>query len=300
VKLLGIMFVACAFVVAFSSVGPCIQVKDDEGRTILLQEPAKRVISLYGAFSEMLYAIGAGQQLAARTQADHFPPEITNLPSVGTHMRPNVEMILGLKPDLVLQSASRKEAIAEMNRLSEAGIPIAVFAPNSFDGIFSAMERLGILTGHEEEAGNRVCELKKRLAAVRSKLTGVERHYRVFFEVRADPLAGAGRGSMVQEILSMAGAENMLESQKSIVQYGLESLLLGDPDIYIVQRGPMNRNPFDPRKRPHFERMRSVRDGKIIYVDEFMYSRPGPRCVDAVEELAGALYPERFKGDDKK
>ena len=119
---------------------------------------------------------------------------------------------------------------------------------------------------------------------------------RVFFEVRGEPLTGAGKGSIVQDILLAVGAENALENEKAIVQYSFESLLLADPDVYIVQRGPMNRNPMDPRKRAHFDRLRCVRNGKIIFVDEFLFSRPGPRCVDAVEQLAAALYPEKFKG----
>src|SRR5512137_1316527 len=74
-----------------------VQIMDDMGHELTLQEPAKRVIPLYGAFAEMLYAIGAGKEVVARTQADQFPPEIVKLPSVGTHMRPNEEMIIGLK-----------------------------------------------------------------------------------------------------------------------------------------------------------------------------------------------------------
>ena len=112
------------------------------GHEISLEEPAKRIIPLYGAFAEMLYALGAGKEVVARTQADQFPPEIVRLPSVGTHMRPNVEMIIGLKPDLVVQSASRWEATAEMERLQSAGIPVAVFSPNTFEEIFATMERL--------------------------------------------------------------------------------------------------------------------------------------------------------------
>ena len=123
------------------------QVIDDLGHEISLQGPAKRIIPLYGAFAEILFALGAGKEILARTQADQFPPEIVNLPSVGTHMRPNVEMIIGLKPDLVVQSASRWEAAADMARVQDAGIPVAVFSPNTFNDIFSTMDRLAILVG---------------------------------------------------------------------------------------------------------------------------------------------------------
>lgn len=268
---------------------PAVQVQDDSGETIVLEKPAERVIPLYGAFAEILFAIGAGSGVIARTQADEHPEAIVRLPSVGTHMRPNVEMILGLKPDLVVQSASRREATAEMERLRAAGIPLAVFAPNSFQQLFSTMRRLGVLTGREEEALAKEAELRGRLEKATSIIDPGERRPRVFFEVRAEPLTGAGRGGIVQDILNFSGAENVLKSEKAIVQYGFESLLLDDPDIYIVQRGPMNRNPLPPAERAHFPRLRSIREGRVIFVDELLFSRPGPRCVDAVEQLAAEL-----------
>jgi iron complex transport system substrate-binding protein len=224
-----------------------------------------------------------------------FPPEILDLPSVGTHMRPNIEMIVGLKPDLVLQSATRGEEPADLERLQGAGIPVAIFAPRTFKDIFDTMDRLGVLTGREANARNAVAGLRGRLDAVRERLSRVESPARVFFEVRAEPLAGAGHGSIVQEVLTAAGAENVTKSQKAIVQYGFENLLLDDPDIYIMQRGPMNRNPIDPKQRPHFSQLKSVRAGKVFFVDEYTYSRPGPRCVDAVEDLAARLYPESLR-----
>lgn len=308
------MMCSFAAVLLLTTTACALQIEDDQGKIIHLEQPARRVISLYGAFAEMLYAIGAGDRLIARTEADHFPDAIRELPSIGTHMRPNVEMIIGLKPDLIIQSMSRQEAMAEMDSLARAGIPMAVFAPRNFSDIFSVMLRLGILTGSETTAERRVVELKERLRAVRERLGGAgrgqtgsemeqqrtagcaaQKPLRVFFEVRAEPLTAAGQGSVVQDILSSAGAENVVESNRALLLYGFESLLLADPDVYIVQTGPMNRNPTEPQKRPHFDQLRAVREGRVLFVDEFLYSRPGPRCVDAVEQLAAKLYPECFQ-----
>lgn len=293
-----------------------VQIEDDQGNNIRLEQTAKRIIPLYGAFAEMLFAIGAGSYVVARTQADQFPEAIKALPSVGTHMRPNVEMIIGLKPDLVIQSVSRREALADMESLNRAGIPVVVFAPKSLSGIFSTMIKLGHLTGKEQEAESAVTRLKERLLNVQSRLgldsimadhggsqnekaaqCRIKERQRVFFEVRSEPLTAAGRGSIVQDILAAAGAENVVESKKTLLLHSLEALLFDNPDIYIVQTGPMNRNPVDPRERVHFDQLEAIRDGKILYLDEFLYSRPGPRCVDAVEQLAAKLYPECFRSN---
>jgi iron complex transport system substrate-binding protein len=272
-----------------------LQVIDDAGQSIELRQPARRVIPLYGAFAEMLYAVGAGSQVVARTQADRIPAEIEQLPSVGTHMRPNVELVIGLKPDLVVQSASRREATPELDRLREAGIPVAVFSPASLEEVFSTMLRLGSLTGHAESAEKAVLQLRERLEGIRSRVISLEKPLSVFYEIRAEPLTTAGAGSIVHRIIEAAGARNAVPNKKGIVQYNFEALLLAEPDVYVVQKGPMNRNPLEPGKRPHFDRLRSVREGRVVFVDELMFSRPGPRSVDAVEELARAIYPELFQ-----
>jgi iron complex transport system substrate-binding protein len=271
-----------------------VVVTDDWGQTITLPAPARRIIPLYGAFAEMLFAMGAGTEVVARTDADEYPDEITRLPAVGTHMRPNLEMIVALKPNLVVQSATRRAAMPEIQRVIEAGIPVAVFSPNSFAELFHTVERLGVLTGHQTGARALVEGMKQRLEAVAARVAEVPARPRVFFEVRAEPLTAAGRASMVEQILEAVKAENVVTSDKAVVQTNLETLLLDNPDYYVVQRGPMNRNPVLPRDRQHFQRLRAVQQGHVILVDEYLFSRAGPRCVDAVEQLAAALYPERF------
>jgi iron complex transport system substrate-binding protein len=114
---------------------------------------------------------------------------------------------------------------------------------------------------------------------------------KVFFEVRAEPLTAAGRGSIVQEILSAAGAQNVIQSEKAIVKYNFEALIMADPDVYIFQRGPMSHNPLSPGKQPHFDQLRSVGKGMVVFVDEYLFSRQGPQSIEAVEQLARELYP---------
>ncbi len=295
-KLFVVVFLfVSASTVLFASNAASIEITDDLGHKISITQPARRIIPLYGAFAEMIFAIGAGDAVCARTEADKYPPELVRFPSVGTHMRPNVEMILGLKPDLVIASATRKEESPELAKLMDSGISVAVFAPKTFEEIYSVIGRLGVLSGHSQEASDFCAKLAERLEAVRGRLAGVEKRPRVFFEIRAEPLTGAGRGSIVEEIILAAGGENVLDSDRAIVQYNMEALLFENPDYYVVQQGPMNKSPIPPSERAHFDRLRCVREGKILFADEFIYSRPGPRCVDAVEQLAAAIYPDLFR-----
>lgn len=267
---------------------------DDFGNRVSVNAPAQRIIALYGAFNEVLAAMGLEERIVGRTKADSLPPSILSRPSIGTHMRPNIEVTLSLKPDLIIQSAGRKEGTAVVDQLRREGLCVALFNPNSFDGLLSVIRRLGILTGEEASAERMIGSIRDRLASVEDRLRTIERRPTVFFEVRYMSLLGAGRGSIVHEIIEKAGGRNCIEVPKKMVRIGMEALIEKNPDVYIVQRGPMNQNPSYPSERDHFRVLQAVKKERILMVDEQVYSRPGPRSIEAVESLATFLHPERF------
>ena len=112
---------------------------DDTGVSVRLDRPATRIIALYGAYSELLLALDARNLLAARTVADAQLPELADLPAVGTHMRPNAELIVAQKPDLVLQLAGRREALLQTEALRKLGVNVLTFEMDSFDKMFGVL-----------------------------------------------------------------------------------------------------------------------------------------------------------------
>ena len=276
-----IMVLACA-----PGVQAEVSVTDDLGRMVRLEHPAESVIALYGAFNEMLAAMGREDLIAARTRADTLPPSILDKPVIGTHLRPNVELVAGLAPDLVVQYGGRKSAGTAVADIRRKGIPVAVFTPASFSGLFSVIRRLGVLTGSEDRAEALAQSLENRLDAVSASIPANAPRPRTFFEIRYPNLLGAGQKSMVSEVISRAGGVNCLENPERIVRLNEEELVRLDPEVYLVQRGPMNKNPVPPKDRPHFRTIDAVRAGRVFFVDEQIFSRPGPRSVDAVEQLA--------------
>ncbi len=272
---------------------------DDLGREVVLERPAGRIIALYGAYNEILAAMGLEDRLAARTKADVLPPSILGKPSIGTHMRPNVELVLALEPDLILQSAGRREATAVVEQLRRHGQTVAVFQPQRFVELFELIDKLGRLTGEPGRAAGLNRRLQERLQAVEQRLQGIDHRPRVFFEVRYPNLLGAGQSSMVNDVIERSGGRNCLEHDKKLVRIGMEALIRSDPEVYVIQEGPMNRRPSPPAERPHFDVLRAVRQGRVLRVDEHAFSRPGPRSVEAVETLAAFLHPERFHEDSQ-
>ena len=265
-----------------------VEVTDDTGHTLRLERPARRIIPLYGAFGEMLLALGCGDRIVARTDADAQIPQLAPLPAVGTHMRPNAELVAARRPDLVLQMSGRGEAVLQTEALRRLGVPVLCFEVTSFAQLFGVMERLGRLCGRETQAGALVADWRGRLDALRAASAGT-RPWRIFYEARYPNLLAAGRGGIVADIMTAAGGENVVREGRRLARINEEALILADPDVYLVQRGPMNPAPQPLAERPHYRGLRAVREGRTLVVDEALVARPGPRSSEAAERLAAWL-----------
>ncbi|WMW67134.1 helical backbone metal receptor [Nitratidesulfovibrio liaohensis] len=268
--------------------GP-VSITDDTGRKVHLPHPARRIVALYGAFNELLAAMDLTERIAARTAADEEPAAIRRLPVIGTHMRPSPEMVAAVAPDLVLQMEGRREAGEAVEGLRALGIPVAVFRVGSFDELFGVLRRVGTLTGEPQRAAALEAALLARLDAVAARVADRPRPA-VFFEVRHPNLLAAGADSIVTDIIAHAGGRNCVTAEGRVARLSEEELLRLDPAVYLLQRGPMNPEPEPPATRPHYATLSAVRNGRVREVDEARYSRPGPRAVDAVEELARYLH----------
>lgn len=272
-------------------------VTDDIGHKINLEQPARRIIALYGGYNEVIAALGIEDRLIARTKADRIPESIMVKPVIGTHMRPNIEMTLALKPDLIIQNAGRRESMAPVDQLKKHGLNVAVFSPETFEELFSVIQRIGVLSGAEPQAESLVNDMKARLKTIQEKSSALEYKPKVFFEARYPNLLGAGQESIVNDIIKYAGAENCVRTKKKFARVNEESLITWNPDFYLIQVGPMNRNPVNLRQRPHYKDLKAVSENTFREVDEQIFSRPGPRSVDAVEELSRIMHPQLWNSN---
>jgi iron complex transport system substrate-binding protein len=270
-------------------------VRDDTGTKVCVETPPGRVISLYGAFTEILWELGVREALVARTSNDTTIAEVERLPSVGTGLRPDVEHLLALRPDLVVSRAGRA-AGSTLDTLRGRGVRVAAFDPTGIAELESVMTRLGTLCGRSSQAEAAASELDERLSAIAKTVGEPDARLRVVYEVRAEPLTVAGAGGLVDEIIRRAGGLNAVEIQKKLVLLDVEALLRLDPDVYVIQEGPMNRKPPPLADRPNFQLLRATREGRVLNVDEEDFARPGPRVATAVERLSRFLYPALWAG----
>ncbi|MDL2317038.1 helical backbone metal receptor, partial [Desulfovibrio sp. OttesenSCG-928-A18] len=285
----GIVIFALCFIATASVAGQGPRgITDDAGQSVTLPGPARRIVPLYSALAQILTELGAGERIVARTAADTVLPD--ELPVIGTHMRPNFELIVGLRPDLVVQLEGREEAGLAAQRLRELGIPVARFRISSFAELFSCIERLGVLAGKEEAAAALLAGFRADLALLEEQKAMFARlgpPPTVFFEVRYPNLLGAGGGNMLTDIARRAGAVNCLEQYPDrLVRLSEERLIAFNPDMYIVLEGPMNKNPLPVSARPHFRGLDAVQGGCLFTAREEIYSRPGAGSIRAARELA--------------
>lgn len=261
-----------------------------------LKGPVKSIVSLYGAFNEILLALEAGNLIAARTDSDSDIPELAKLPSIGTHMRPNAELIIAARPQAVLGLKGRHDSMASLQALSSAGIPVILLELDNFEQLFEATRLLGKLSGKEERAKTLIESWQARLETLRKSWEQGPKA-QIFYEARYPNLLAAGAKGITNAIIEAAGGENVIKIPRRLVRINDEWLLEKDPDIYLIQQGPMNPTPTPLYERASLRTLKAARDA--IIVDEKQFSRPGPRSIEAAEMLAKKIrdfYPGRERG----
>jgi iron complex transport system substrate-binding protein len=276
-----------------------IEIVDGLGTTIRLAGPAQRVVSLAPSNTEILFAVGAGAQVVGRDEFTNYPAEALNLPSVGGSMgNYNAEAIVGLKPDLVLAAEiNSPELIKELQNL---GLTVFYLSnPVSLDGMYANLSTVAQLTGQTEQTNTMIEALKQRVAAVKSQLGTPASLPTVFYELDAStPNAPytIGPGSFMDLLIKEAGGVNITADQTSPwVQLSLEALVVKDPEIILLGDSNYGVTPESVGQRAGWEDLKAVKNGKVLPFNDDLVSRPGPRLVDGLEELAKLFHPEIFK-----
>jgi iron complex transport system substrate-binding protein len=290
---------ACSPAAAPQAPSAAITIKDGLGRSISLANPPKKIVSLAPSNTEILFAIGAGPQMAARDDFSDTPNEAKQLPSVGSWMgKYNMETLASLQPDLVLASSLNTEQ--QVKAIEDLKITVFYLEnPKDIEGVYTNIKTVGTLTGHDKEAAQVVANLQARVKKVLDVLAKDNTQPKVYYELDGtDPSKPwtAGPGSFMDQIIKTAGALNAganLPSQWA--QISLEELLVQNPDIIILGDANFGTTIDQVVARPGWDQLKAIKDNKIITFDDNLVSRPGPRIVDGFEQLAKILHPELFK-----
>jgi len=269
-----------------------ISITDDAGNEITLEQPAERVVSLAPSTTEDMFAIGAGGKLVGVSDFCDYPEEALEIEKVGGFADPNSEKIVSLDPDLVLATVGVQDEVVQ--QLKDLNVPVCVLDPTTIDGVFTDLEKLGLLVGTEDEAKAVVADLKAAVDEIRSAVADVDKPT-VFFEIYSKPLMTAGKNSIIDDIVTQAGGVNIgSASGEGYGEFSEEVLIKDDPDVYIAVKGSQD-DPGDIVKRPGYDALSAVQNGTVYVIDDNLVTRSGPRVVEGLREVAMMLHPEAFE-----
>ncbi len=296
-SLVALSIPACSQPAAPSSTTAAITVTDQLGRTVTVDRPPQRIISLAPSNTEILYALGLADRVVAVTSYDDYPLEAKQKPNIGGFSNPSLEKIVSFTPDLVVATQiHQKQVIPE---LEAKGITVLALNPTTMGEVMSAISLVGKVTATSSKASQVVAGMQQRIKAVTDKtdkLT-VDQRPKVLYIVWHDPLMASGSGTFHDELIQKAGGTNII-SANGYPSISLESVVQSNPDVILAgigmgdgQDAPLKFAQDEPRLRDISARVKN----QVYGVDSSMSGRAGPRIVDVLEEFAKLIHPELFK-----
>ena len=279
-----------------------INLTDGLKRQVSLPGPAQKIVSLAPSNTEILFSLGAGSQVIGRDEFSDYPAEAKSLPSVGGSMgKYNLEAIAALKPDLVL--AASINTPDQVKSLTDLGLNVFYLAnPVDLNGMYANLQIVAKLTGKDAQTETLIASLKARVDAVAAKLASVTTKPRVYYELDftnpAKPYT-AGPGSFVDNLLSLAGGENIGAGLKGqYAEISAEEIIASNPQVILLGDAAYSNPPVTPEnvaQRPGWDQLDAVKNKQVFVFDDNLVSRPTARLVDGLETLAKLIHPEAFK-----
>lgn len=271
-------------VVSQAQAGPTVV--DDLGNKISLQQPAKRIISLAPHLTEIVYALGGGEQMTATVAWSDFPEEAKALPVVASNNKINYELLMAYQPDLVLAWLSGNgEGI--IGRLKSLGLNVYVNKPRHLQDIPDTLEKLGVLLGREAEAKRATGEFQAALSEL-SRQYGQSTEVDVYYQIWQAPLMTFGGSHLVSDVLTLCGGNNVFAQTAGLVpKLGVESVLAVDPDVIIIGQYTALEAAYAYWRQ--WPELSAVKHERIYNVDPYLLHRHTPRIVQGAKQLCEAI-----------
>lgn len=305
-KIIFLTTISMIISAAFSACAPAavavnteISVVDGLDKQVTLDQPAEKIVTLSPPITEMLYAIGAGDQVIARDSFSDYPEAALSLPDIGGGFAEyDLETIISLEPDLVIAGGINTAELVQS--LEDLGLTVYYLAnPSDLEGTFASIETLGVLSNHEDQAKELVSGLSSRVDAVSTILQVVEEKPTVYYELDATDVTKPytpGPNTFYTSMIEMAGGENVGEKLEfEWAQISLEQLLIEDPDLILLGDAMWGITPESVAERVGWGSLTAVANGSVLPFDDNLIARIGPRQVDGLEALAKIFHPGLFK-----
>ncbi len=252
-----------------------------------------RIVSLAPSLTEMIFAIGAGDQLVGRTSACDWPAAAARVPVIGSFGQPSLELLASLHPDLVIDVDLADEETGK--KISALGIQRETVSCKSPDDIPAVLKKLGKLTGHTREADSLALSISNGLASFKQKAQNLKKKKTVYLEIWNDPFWTGGKGSYTSALIAYAGGQNIGDVvQKDYFEISQEWVIKKSPEViacmYMAKESTAADNVLN---RPGWGTITAVKNHQIYdRFDNNLFLRPGPRVLEGIDQLYRKIYPD--------
>ncbi len=279
-----------------SPLAQAVSMVDDSGRTVVLDKPPTRIVTLAPSLTELVFAAGGGAAIVGTTSLSDYPAAALRIVRIGDATRLDVERILALKPDLLVVW-QRGNMGREIEQIAAAGVPLFQLDPRRLADVPRAIERLGVLLGHEDEAGRNAAVLRASLERLRVAHEGAA-PVSVFYQVWQSPLLTLNGEHLISDVIALCGGRNVFADVLPLVPaVSVEAVVAADPEAIVSageaggraaawQRAPSSASLAPWRRHA---RMTAVRRGWLFTLNGDLISRQGPRIAQGAEAMCAAL-----------
>lgn len=270
-----------------------IRIVDDHDRTVVLQQPARRIISLAPGVTELLFAAGAGERIVGAVDYSDYPEAAKGIPRVGSNRQLDLERIVTLKPDLIVVwlhgSAQR-----QLDRLFSVGIPVFYNEPRRLGDIARSIEQFGRLAGTEAAAQRAARAFIAREAELRARYAG-RPSVRVFYQIWEQPLMTVNGDHLITDVLRLCGGQNIFAGLVPLVPViPTEAVVSADPEaIGTASIDGKARTGLDGWKK--WPRLTATARDNFFYIPGNYISRHTPRILEGAQKVCEALDMARAK-----
>lgn len=265
-----------------------VAISDDAGRMLKIQKRPTRIVSLSPGNTELLFAIGAGDNVVAGTESDDFPAEAKKLPHIGGFAASDLEKILALKPDLVVSGGSLNTKLNQA--LETAKVQTLVLEPHTLSKASSSIRLLGHATGHDIQAGRVIDTMNARIESVRKSAAAVPDRPTVLILYDVNPLYTSPAESFIHDLINVAGGKDVVQKTLPGNIISSEQVVLAKPDVIICGKYLEEK----VKAMPGWKSIPAVKNNRFFHSsDESILVRPSPRLAQGVEELANYLHPSK-------
>jgi len=254
----------------------------------------QKIISLAPSTTEILFSLGLDDEIIGVTTFCNYPSKALLKEKVGTFSQPDIEKILSLKPDIIF--ATGLEQASTVIKLKQLRLKVYVSDPSNTQELFTSIKEIGKLTYREEKAMALINQMKTKIEQIRStvKLIPQDKRPKVFVEIWHDPLTTVGKGSFVDELISLAGGMNIAHDvPRAYSHFSPEQAIKCNPDCIILGHRGKEDAINTIKKRLGWKEIKAVKNNRVYNdINPDFFLRPGPRLVKGLEEIHRRLYPK--------